>query len=84
MLYRLSSVDAVTYERMEDKGASQYQLSEFYTVSRRQERNRIAAHMSHQDRERFQYLLAHEASHNVSLWPIHGVSVFERNGPCGL
>ena len=58
MLYRLSNSDAEMYNAMEDAGASDSQLEEFYAVSRRQERNRIAARMSHEDRDRFQRLLA--------------------------
>ena len=58
MLYRLSNSDAEMYTAMEDAGASDSQLEEFYAVSRRQERNRIAARMSHEDRDRFQRLLA--------------------------
>lgn len=58
MLYRLSASDAEIYGSMEESGASESQLAEFYVDRRRQERNRIAALMSHEDRDRFQHLLA--------------------------
>lgn len=63
MLYRLSANDANIYNAMDESGASESQLREFYLVSRRQERNRIAALMSHDDRHWFQHLLACGASH---------------------
>lgn len=62
MLYRLSANDANIYNAMDESGASESQLREFYLVSRRQERNRIAALMSHDDRHWFQHLLARHPS----------------------
>lgn len=59
----LSPEDAKTYVRMETAGADECALTEFYTVSRRRERNRVAAAMNHEQRDRFQHLLAAQASH---------------------